>query len=312
VNTPQDRLRRREDFLKRVHGECRLVAVSEKRTNHRGTEEHRVKARRELGIDLRYALERRAVSCDADRHGRCGHSISLHRVQRRLQGIWRSCHPQERQFRRVAGEMVCILGRSGVGKSVALHNIMGSLSGCRADHCRRTGHHRLQRGAARRNPQEGHHGVPERRALRFLERRRKCCLPLREKESFRKIRFFRSSMAARNGWRQGDARSVALRSFYRMKRSVAIARALSAQPSACSTTSPPPWWIHDGESARDLIARLKLQLHLTSVVVTHDMRLAKKLADRIVFLYEGRAIFFGPTRIWKNRPNHHSRVPGTG
>jgi phospholipid/cholesterol/gamma-HCH transport system ATP-binding protein len=24
------------------------------------------------------------------------------------------------------------------------------------------------------------------------------------------------------------------------------------------------------------------------------MRLAKKLADRIVFLYEGRAIFFGP------------------
>jgi len=28
--------------------------------------------------------------------------------------------------------------------------------------------------------------------------------------------------------------------------------------------------------------------------VTHDMRLAKKLADRIVFLYEGRAIFFGP------------------
>jgi phospholipid/cholesterol/gamma-HCH transport system ATP-binding protein len=44
----------------------------------------------------------------------------------------------------------------------------------------------------------------------------------------------------------------------------------------------------------DLIARLQLQLHLTSVVVTHDMRLAKKLADRIVFLHEGRVIFFGP------------------
>ena len=44
----------------------------------------------------------------------------------------------------------------------------------------------------------------------------------------------------------------------------------------------------------DLIARLKLQLHLTSVVVTHDMRLAKKLADRIVFLHEARVIFFGP------------------
>jgi phospholipid/cholesterol/gamma-HCH transport system ATP-binding protein len=43
----------------------------------------------------------------------------------------------------------------------------------------------------------------------------------------------------------------------------------------------------------DLIRKLKHQLHLTSVVVTHDMRLAKKLADRIVFLHEGRAIFFG-------------------
>jgi len=43
----------------------------------------------------------------------------------------------------------------------------------------------------------------------------------------------------------------------------------------------------------DLIKRLKIQLHLTSVVVTHDMRLAKKLADRIVFLYEARAIFVG-------------------
>jgi phospholipid/cholesterol/gamma-HCH transport system ATP-binding protein len=43
----------------------------------------------------------------------------------------------------------------------------------------------------------------------------------------------------------------------------------------------------------DLIKRLKTQLHLTSVVVTHDMRLAKKLANRIVFLYEAKVIFFG-------------------
>jgi phospholipid/cholesterol/gamma-HCH transport system ATP-binding protein len=42
-----------------------------------------------------------------------------------------------------------------------------------------------------------------------------------------------------------------------------------------------------------LIKRLKIQLHLTSVVVTHDMRLAKKLADRIVFLHEAKVIFFG-------------------
>ncbi len=42
-----------------------------------------------------------------------------------------------------------------------------------------------------------------------------------------------------------------------------------------------------------LIERLKQQLHLTSIVVTHDMQLAKKLADRVVFLSAGKAIFFG-------------------
>jgi len=43
----------------------------------------------------------------------------------------------------------------------------------------------------------------------------------------------------------------------------------------------------------DLIKRLNIQLKLTSVVVTHDMRLAKKLANRVLFLHEGRAVFFG-------------------
>ena len=42
----------------------------------------------------------------------------------------------------------------------------------------------------------------------------------------------------------------------------------------------------------NLIQRLKQQLHLTSIVVTHDMRFAKKLADRIVFLHQGEARFF--------------------
>jgi phospholipid/cholesterol/gamma-HCH transport system ATP-binding protein len=42
-----------------------------------------------------------------------------------------------------------------------------------------------------------------------------------------------------------------------------------------------------------LIQKLKYQLKLTSIVVTHDMRFAQKLADRVVFLHEGKAIFFG-------------------
>jgi phospholipid/cholesterol/gamma-HCH transport system ATP-binding protein len=40
--------------------------------------------------------------------------------------------------------------------------------------------------------------------------------------------------------------------------------------------------------------RLKNQLHLTSVVVTHDLELMRNVADKVVFLFEGRVIFFGP------------------
>jgi phospholipid/cholesterol/gamma-HCH transport system ATP-binding protein len=79
-----------------------------------------------------------------------------------------------------------------------------------------------------------------------------------------------------------------------MKRSVAIARALASQPE-CVLYDEPTTMVDPlmSQLLGDLLKRLKIQLHLTSVVVTHDMRLAKKLADRIVFLYEARVLFFG-------------------
>jgi phospholipid/cholesterol/gamma-HCH transport system ATP-binding protein len=79
-----------------------------------------------------------------------------------------------------------------------------------------------------------------------------------------------------------------------MKRSVAIARALSAQPE-CILYDEPTTMVDPlmAQLLGDLIQKLKLQLKLTSVVVTHDMRLAQKLADRVVFLHEAKALFFG-------------------
>jgi phospholipid/cholesterol/gamma-HCH transport system ATP-binding protein len=80
-----------------------------------------------------------------------------------------------------------------------------------------------------------------------------------------------------------------------MKRAVAIARALAQDPEAILYDEPttmvdPLMAAHTG----DLILRLKEKFHKTSVVVTHDTHLAKKLADRVVFLHEGRVAFFGP------------------
>src|SRR3954465_11348507 len=79
-----------------------------------------------------------------------------------------------------------------------------------------------------------------------------------------------------------------------MKRSVAIARALASQPE-CVLYDEPTTMVDPlmAQLLGDLMKRLKIQLHLTSVVVTHDMRLAKKLADRVVFLYESKVLFFG-------------------
>jgi phospholipid/cholesterol/gamma-HCH transport system ATP-binding protein len=80
-----------------------------------------------------------------------------------------------------------------------------------------------------------------------------------------------------------------------MKRAVAIARALGAEPEAIlydePTTMVDPLM---ALTISDLILKLKHETGLTSIVVTHDMRLARKLADRVVFLVDGRVAFFGP------------------
>jgi len=80
-----------------------------------------------------------------------------------------------------------------------------------------------------------------------------------------------------------------------MKRAVAIARALAQEPEAILYDEPttmvdPIMAGHVGE----LIRKLKESFHKTSIVVTHDTHLARKLADRVVFLQDGRVGLFGP------------------
>lgn len=78
------------------------------------------------------------------------------------------------------------------------------------------------------------------------------------------------------------------------KRAVAIARALAEDPEAILYDEPttmvdPLMAAH----VSDLIVKLKEKFHKTSIVVTHDTHLARKLADRVIFLQEGRVSFFG-------------------
>src|SRR5207244_1059036 len=48
----------------------------------------------------------------------------------------------------------------------------------------------------------------------------------------------------------------------------------------------------------------KRQLKLTSVVVTHDLDLMYKVADRVVFLYEGGVFSSARPPIWRSRRIH--------
>jgi phospholipid/cholesterol/gamma-HCH transport system ATP-binding protein len=86
-----------------------------------------------------------------------------------------------------------------------------------------------------------------------------------------------------------------------MKRAVAIGRALAQNPEAILFDEPttmvdPIMAGHMGE----MILRLKKAFQKTSIVVTHDTHLAKKLADVVVFLQEGRVTLFGPWADFEN------------
>jgi len=203
---------------------------------------------------------------------------------------------QDVSFDVLPGEMICILGRSGVGKSVALHNIMGFL---KPDSGRIivagqdiTDYNEVQLEEIRKKVTMVFQNGALFDSLTVGEN---VAFPLREKRELSEEQIYQVVDGLLEMVGVKEMRELLPSDLSTgMKRSVAIARALSAQPE-CVLYDEPTTMVDPmmGNLLGDLIARLKLQLHLTSVVVTHDMRLAKKLADRVVFLHEARAIFFG-------------------
>jgi ABC-type transporter Mla maintaining outer membrane lipid asymmetry ATPase subunit MlaF len=190
------------------------------------------------------------------------------------------------------GETCVIMGRSGVGKSVSLKHIMGFLHADSGqifiDGTDVTNFTEQQFAEIRRKvtmvfqsgalfdsltvaeniafPLEGQPGLTEEDIEEYV---RKLAHMLEVEEVLEKIPSELSTG---------------------MKRAVAIARALAQNPEAILYDEPttmvdPIMAGHMG----DLILRLKEAFHKTSVVVTHDTHLAKRLADTVVFLQEGSA-----------------------
>jgi phospholipid/cholesterol/gamma-HCH transport system ATP-binding protein len=199
-------------------------------------------------------------------------------------------------FNVMPGETVCILGRSGVGKSVSLHNIMGFL---KPDSGRVivagediTDYNEDQLELIRKKVTMVFQNGALFDSLTVGEN---VAFPLRESNELSEEQIYQIVDGLLQMVGVQEMRDLLPSDLSTgMKRSVAIARALAARPE-CVLYDEPTTMVDPlmAQLLGDLIKRLKIQLNLTSVVVTHDMRLAKKLAERVVFLYEAKAIFFG-------------------
>jgi phospholipid/cholesterol/gamma-HCH transport system ATP-binding protein len=204
------------------------------------------------------------------------------------------------------GETLCILGRSGVGKSVSLRMLMGFL---KPD----SGSIRVEGGEITTLGEEGLQAIRKRVTMVFqngalfdsLSVRENVAFPLRERggleeDALNQIVDRLISLVGADD--VSDALPASLSTG--RKRAVAMARALAAQPEIVLYDEPTT--MVDPIIARrlgNLIQRLKRQLGFTSIVVTHDTRFAQMLADTVLFLDMGRASYFGPLKGFLASPD---------
>jgi len=102
-----------------------------------------------------------------------------------------------------------------------------------------------------------------------------------------------------------------------MKKRAGIARALTSNPEILMYDEPTSGLDPVmSQVINELIRQLQKELHVTQVVVTHDMNSAYYIADRITFLYQGRVEFIGTPDELKNTDNElvqqfiHGRTEG--
>jgi phospholipid/cholesterol/gamma-HCH transport system ATP-binding protein len=195
-----------------------------------------------------------------------------------------------------AGQTLAIIGRSGVGKSVSLGHIMGFIK-----------------------PDQGrvfvaYQDITDYTEAQLREIRKKVTMVFQSGALFDSLTVAENilfSLELRDDYNEqnkedvvdGLLRMVDLQQFADAypadlstgyKRAVAIARALAAQPE-CVLYDEPTTMVDPimSDHLGNLMLRLKRDLRLTSVVVTHDLDLMRKVADQVMFLYEGHAIYFG-------------------
>lgn len=209
-----------------------------------------------------------------------------------------------------AGETLAIIGRSGVGKSVSLSHIMGFL-----------------------RPDDGrvyvsYQDITDFNEAQMREIRKKVTMVFQSGALFDSLTVAENilfSLELREDYDEKNKEDVVdgllsmvdlleFRDVYPAdlstghKRAVAIARALAAQPE-CILYDEPTTMVDPimSSTLTGLMLKLKHQLRLTAVVVTHDLELMRNVADRVVVLFEGKAIYFGTVADLEKAEHPHIR-----
>ena len=205
-----------------------------------------------------------------------------------------------------AGQVNVVIGESGTGKSVLLKHIVGLLrpdrgqvlyKNERIDHytdkqlarLRRNFGFLFQMGALFDSLTVG-----ENVAFPLIERTKK------PRSEIARIVEEKLRMVGLAGSRDKSAADL---SGGQRKR-VALARAIALDPSVIlydePTTGLDPV---RADVINELILKLKRELSVTSIVVTHDMASAFKVADRVIMLHKGKLIFDGTCEETKKSDN---------
>ncbi|MBP7283379.1 MAG: ABC transporter ATP-binding protein [Leptospiraceae bacterium] len=204
------------------------------------------------------------------------------------------------------GETMVILGPSGTGKSVTLKHITGLVAPDEGD-CLIFGESISFSKEKVRERLRARMGVlfQSGALINWLSVYENVALPLREhkiskgdvlhKNVMEKLQWLDLIVAKDN--LPGDISGG-------MKKRAGIARALTTNPEILLYDEPTSGLDPVMSNVfNELILRLKKELHVTSIVVTHDMESAYMIADRITFLYEGKAIFCGTVSELKASPS---------
>lgn len=89
-----------------------------------------------------------------------------------------------------------------------------------------------------------------------------------------------------------------------MRKRVSLARAIAIEPEILlydePTTGIDPIM---ADAINELIVEMKKKLNVTSIAITHDMKSAYKIGDRIAMLYQGKIIEVGTPEEMRNSSN---------